>query len=358
VRLFVYLISCLVLLSCSTSTLKYEKEKELAVNDEFEKAVKIEEAGATSAADKNEVKAVPTPAPKATPSELERDLAPVEKKAEKKAPTPKKSKKTKKAEAAAAAEPTRRQPEIEDDKGFQGRRPLKDPFRVGEVVTHEVSYFGTTAGHLRLKVAPMVNVNGRKAYNFITEIGTSSMYSRIYSVDDRVETFVDFETLVPSAFAVHIKESDQLKEARMVFDVATNRATYWEKKVHKKNGTEEKKQAWDILPYSQNVFSAMFYLRNFQWEPGKEIAFRVADDEQNLIFKGKCLRREKIDTAIGEKMALVIQPQIILKGAFKPVGDIYIWLSDDENKYPLKIESKIKIGTLVSEVTSIVPGHN
>lgn len=365
VKYFKYFFGCVLLLACSSSPLKYEKTKELEINSEFEKAVKIEEVpvsvdGTVAApvpAKNQKEKSVPMAEPKATPSESERILIP--KKTDKKVATEKpakKSKKEKKPEVPVV--PLRRQPEIEDDVGFQGRRPLKDPFRVGEVITHEVSYFKTSAGNLKLKVEPMVQVNGRKAYNFVTEIMTSPMYSHIYSVDDRVETFVDYETLVPSVYSLHVKESGQLREARMLFDEKTNKATYWEKKVTKKSGIEEKKQTWDILPYSQNVFSAIFYMRNFQWEPGKEIAFRVADDEQNLVFKGKCLRRERIETELGEKDAVVIQPHVTLKGAFKPVGDIYIWLSDDEHHYPLRIESKIKIGTLVSEVVSIVPGHN
>jgi len=376
VRHFGFVIAVFLLVSCSSAPLKYEKSQELTVNAEFDKAVKVEEVGAIENTSKNAIKKDEGPRvePKATPSELERSLSPAkndEVKPEVKAdaktgsktakpavntvkkPTSKKGGKT-----AEPAVPQRRQPEIEDDLGFQGRRPLKDPFRVGEVVTHDVGYLTFTAGTLKLKVEPMVNVNGRKAYNMVTEIKTYPGYSRIYSVDDRVETFVDFETLVPRTYSLHVKESGQLREARMLFDDKSGRATFWEKKVTEKSGEEEKKQEWDILPYSQNVFSAIFYMRNFQWEPGKEIAFRVADDEQNLIFKGKCIRREKISTEIGEKMALVIKPEIMLKGKFKPVGDIYIWLSDDEHKYPLRIEAKIKIGSLVSEVTSITPGHN
>lgn len=367
VKHFGSLVACFLLVSCSSAPMKYEKAKELEVNAEFDKAVKVEEVSATDGTPAKSAKKddVPMAVPKATPSELERTLAP-EKKAETLAPTPtpKAAKKTiaKKVKAKKVEEvpatPTRRQPEIEDDAGFQGRRPIKEPFRVGEVVTHDVSYLTFTAGTLKMKLDPMVNVNGRKAYNFVTEIKTYPGYSRIYAVDDRAETFVDYETLVPRTFAVHVKESGQLKESRMLFDDKTGRATFWEKKVTEKSGEEEKKQEWDILPYSQNLFSSVFYMRNFQWEPGKEIAFRVADDEQNLIFKAKCLRREKIDTEIGEKTALVIKPEVILKGKFKPVGDIYIWLSDDEFKYPLRIEAKIKIGSLVSEVTSITPGHN
>jgi hypothetical protein len=94
----------------------------------------------------------------------------------------------------------------------------------------------------------------------------------------------------------------------------------------------------------------------FQWEVGKENAFHVADDEKNLIFRAKAVRKEHISTDAGEFDAIVIRPEIELKGKFNPVGDNYIWLSDDDRKYILRIESKIKIGTLVSEVTEIHPG--
>jgi hypothetical protein len=348
--------------------LKYEKAAQLSKNEEFDQAVKIEQTepaqeGETDEIDTGIIKP-PSSAPPVTatvPPEKKGGSS-KKKSSQKAAAKEEASKKNHKASSKSVvttpAAPIRRQPDFEDDAGFDGRRPLKDPFQVGEVVTHDVHYFKVSAGTLKLKVAPMVNVNGRKAYNFVTEIKSSSMFSSFYSVDDKVDNFVDFETLVPRVFTLHVKETSQLREARMIFDEKTLKATYWEKKVTDKNGEEEKKQSWEILPYSQNVFSAAFYMRNFQWDVGKEISFRVADDEQNLIFKGKCLRRETLDTALGPMKALVIKPEVTLKGAFKPVGDIYIWLSDDEHKYVLRIESKIKIGTIISEVIAIKPGRN
>ncbi len=97
-------------------------------------------------------------------------------------------------------------------------------------------------------------------------------------------------------------------------------------------------------------------MRNFAWETGKEYSFRVANDNENLVFSGKALRREILDTALGPMKAIVVQPNIVLKGKFKPIGDNFIWLSDDDRKYVLRIESKIKIGTLISEVVEIKPG--
>lgn len=228
---------------------------------------------------------------------------------------------------------------------------------MGEEVIHDVNYFKVSAGTLRMKVDPYATVNGRKAYSFKIFISTSSLFSSFYSVEDSVDIFMDYESLVPSVFQLHVKESGQLREAKMLFNEKDNTATFWEKKVTKKDGVEEKKQNWEILPYTQNVYSAVYYMRFFKWEVGKEYSFRVANDNENLVFSGKALRKEVLDTKLGPMKAIVIQPNIMLKGKFKPIGDNLIWLSDDDRRYILRIEAKIKIGTLVSEVTEIKPGH-
>lgn len=344
--------SFLILTSCSTSFLKYDKEEQLKVNNEFENAVKIEKPEETPAQAATTSSSVATPAPAVTPAPATK---PDGKSAKAKSPV-KETKSPKKGAKAAAAVPTRRQPDIEDDAGFNGRRPIVDPFRVGEEVVHDVNYFKVSAGELRFRIKPFATVNGHKAYNLGMAIKTSSLFSSFYSVEDNVDIFMDYETVTPTVYELHVKESGQLREAKMLFDNVKNIATFWEKKVTKENGAEEKKQQWEIQAYAQNVYSAVFYMRMFQWEVGKEYAFHVANDNENLVFSGKALRKEILETKLGPMKAIVMQPNIVLKGKFKPIGENLIWLSDDEHKYILRIEAKIKIGTLVSEVVAITPG--
>lgn len=218
---------------------------------------------------------------------------------------------------------------------------------------HDVHYFKVSAGELHFKLDPFVSVNERKSYAFKLLIKTSPLFSSFYSVDDTVDVFMDYETLTPNVFQLHVTESGQLREAKMLFNDQDNTATYWEKKVTKKDGVEEKKQQWDILPFSQNVYSAIFYMRFFKWEVGKEYSFRVANDKENLVFSGKALRKEVLETKLGPMKAIVVTPNIHLKGKFQPIGENLIWLSDDDHRYILRIEAKIKIGTLISEVTEI-----
>jgi len=358
-RFFTLIVSGFLFASCSTSYLKYDKEDQLKKIDEFDQKVKIVEPSATPA----------TPAAsEATGTKATTPPEAAEKKTEvAKVETTKTSKKKSKGKAKAEVAtpvpapapepevPTRRQPDLEDDVGFNGRRPLKDPFHVGEEVVHDVTYFKVSAGHLRMTVDPFATVNGRKAYNLKMFINTSSLFSSFYSVDDSVDIFMDYETLVPSVFQLHVKESGQLREGKMLFN--ENNATFWERKVTKKDGVEEKRQNWEILPYTQNVYSAVFYMRFFQWEVGKEYSFRVGNDNENLVFSGKALRKETLDTDLGPMKAIVVEPHITLKGKFKPIGENLIWLSDDDRHYILRIEAKIKIGTLVSQVVKINPGQ-
>lgn len=349
---FVVLIASIIVMSACSSLMKYEKAEELKKNEEFEQAVKIVKPVETPAEASAETPAVvptPTPTPVATPTS--------KKEAAKKAPATKATTKKGKAAAVGTPEaPAKRQPELEDSEGFSGRRPINDPFRAGEEVVHDVHYFKVSAGELRLKVEPFSMVNSRKSYTYAIEIKTIGLFSNFYAVDDRVETFVDYEDLVPRVFQLHVKESGQIKEAKMFFDHQKGQATFWEKKVTKEDGEKEKKLQWDILPYSQNVYSAVFYMRNFKWEIGKEYSYRVTNDEENLVFSGKALRREVLQTKLGPMKAIVIQPNIVLKGKFKPIGENLIWLSDDDRRYILRIEAKIKIGTLISEVVKINPG--
>lgn len=259
---------------------------------------------------------------------------------------------------ATTPTPGPRQPPGEDSEGFVGRRPKVDPYRVGEKVTMEASYFNVVAGDITFEVKPFVEVNGRKSYRFVGRAESTSIFAMFYAVDDWAETFVDFETMVPYSYALHVKESKQLREARSIFDWKAMKASFWDKKINSEKKVEEKKQDWDIPAYSQNVFSAPFYLRSFQLRPGKRTVMRVAHENENLVMTVDVLRRERISTPAGDFNTVVVKPKIELNGVFKPVGDIFVWLTDDDRKLIVRIESKIKIGKVVAVAKKVELGQD
>jgi hypothetical protein len=249
----------------------------------------------------------------------------------------------------------KKEPPLEDAEGFDGRRPIIDPFRVGEKVTLKLSYFNMTAGQMTIEVLPFQEVNGKKSYHFKVSGNSNSFFSSIYAVEDTAETYLDYDTLLPYNMAIDVKETKQLRTVRSYFDWKKKKAFFWEKKITTKSGVEERKLEWGIDSYAQNIFSAAFYLRTFTLTPGKTVEFRVSDNQKNMVVKGHVLRRETLQTEMGELKTILIQPEVAIDGIFKPMGEVYFWLTDDDRKFIVRIESKIKIGTIVGSLKEIVP---
>lgn len=343
---FVFLI-----LGCaSRKTLKYEKIDEFQMNKEFEEMVKVEEAQGEQDTTKPAGGEVPktTDKVKATVAPVDKNSSVSPSSSEKRSTSPKKETQPYRARISKLKPSPPSQP-VNWDK----LRPEVDPFQVGEEVELAITYFNMAAGYMTLKVNPFVQVNGKKSYDFTVNIKSSKVFSYFYAVDDRAQTFVDYNWLTPSSYTIKVNEAVQLKDIRSFFDPLKQKAVYWEKKVAKGKDEEHKKKEWEIDPLSQNVISAIFYLRTLNLEVGREVAFTVADAGKNLVFRGDVLRQEVLNTEIGEMDTLVVQPKFEIDGVFKPVGDIFIWLTNDERKFPVRIDAKIKIGTLVLKLKSL-----
>ncbi len=333
-------------LSCQAKFLKTENDNQLAKIEEYDKKLEVKElpmdtkvAEALAAQNGSTLSSTTT-------TTLIEDTK--NKKTEKPKPKPK--------PAPAPKANAKRQPDLEDTEGFSGRRPIVDPFWIGEKTVLAMSYFGAKAGEMTMSVDPYVEVNGKKAYHFSATIKSAPFFSTFYAVDDYGETFLDFEEMTPFNILIKVKESGQLREVRSFFDWKAMKANYWERKVTKKKGTEERKLEWDIPAYTHNAFSAAYYLRTFKLTPGKVIQFRVADENRNMIVKAHVLRREEIETDAGKFNTVVIRPEIAMDGVFTPMGDVFFWLTDDDRKMYVRIEAKIKIGTIKAEAIQLIKG--
>ena len=342
------------------SIIHYENIRKLESNEEYDQKLQVKHIAPSPSPSMSGAQPTPVPSPsgQVTKEKTSAKPAPSTKKISSKKEKKEAKKKPVKVKGMIVKdEPGPRQPDLEDSLGFNGRRPINDPFRVGEEVDLAVTYLRMTAGHLKIKVMPFVEVNGEKAYHFQIRAKTNEFFSKFYATDDYADTYLNYQTLLPYNLETHVRESKQLKEIRSFIDHVNLKADYWEKKVTKEHGEESKKLQWDILPYTQNVISAAFYARIFQLIPGKTVKFRLTDEGKNIVFQGHILRKEKLSTPMGELNTVVAKLDFEVDGVFKPVGDIYMWLTDDDRKFIVRIESAIRIGTLVAKLHSIERGQ-
>ena len=62
------------------------------------------------------------------------------------------------------------------------------------------------------------------------------------------------------------------------------------------------------------------------------------------------IRKERIVTAAGEFDTVVVNPLLKFEGIFQRKGEVYLWLTDDSRKMPVRMKSKIAIGSIFAEL--------
>jgi len=56
---------------------------------------------------------------------------------------------------------------------------------------------------------------------------------------------------------------------------------------------------------------------------------------------------------MGELGTVIVKPELKSEGLFQSKGDILIWLTDDEKRIPVKVETKVPVGNIVARLSSL-----
>jgi hypothetical protein len=167
---------------------------------------------------------------------------------------------------------------------------------------------------------------------------------------------MDYNEMVPLTFTLSATETKQIREARQFFDWKTKKASYWEKVVTQEDGVKEHKKEWPLVPYSQNIYTAVQYMRVFQLADGKTYVYHVSDDGRSWDVRGTVVRREILKTDLGNFKTVVIKPVVATEGVLKAMGEVYFWYTDDDRHFPVRFEAKIKIGKIIGSLKALEKG--
>lgn len=177
---------------------------------------------------------------------------------------------------------------------------------------------------------------GRDAYHIVGTGSTYKSYDWFFKVRDRYETYIDKEKLLPLRFLRDVNEGGYSFTNDVRFDHAANKAN--------SKGKEFKTPAC-----VQDVLSAIYYARNIdysKYKVGSRIPFSLFLDDEVFFLHIRYLGKEKIKTKYGTFNAIKIAPLLIEGTIFKGGDEMMVWVSDDENKIPLRVDSPILVGSI------------
>lgn len=225
-------------------------------------------------------------------------------------------------------------------------------YHPGEVLQYRVSYKArmfpnTEVGAVEVKTVE-TDLEGRRLY-LVEGIGrTLPTYRWFYNMEDVYRIWIDPDDLRTQLFASDIREGDYTFESRFVYVWADSVVhTRWRSR---QRPFAEKHMT--LTDESMDAVSLFFNLRSARAEDfvageSRSLQMVLQDTIRHLDYSFLGRENKKIRN-IGKFKTLKFNCQLgTSEGYSFTDGTVFtIWISDDENKIPLYIESPVRVGSI------------
>ena len=218
-------------------------------------------------------------------------------------------------------------------------------FLAGEKIVMTV-YYAVAGIYVNAGTATFTNsleiLNNKPVYHIVGDGRSNSSYDVLYKVRDRYETYIDTTTLQPLKFVRDVNEGGYKKYQNVTFNKTANTAI-----------TND--GVFKVPACVQDVVSAVFYARNIDFtklQPNDRIAFDMFLDNEVFNMYIRYLGKETIKTKYGKFRAIKFKPLLIKGTIFEGGEQMVVWVTDDENHIPVRIESPISVGKVKIDMMS------
>ncbi len=208
-------------------------------------------------------------------------------------------------------------------------------FGQGEKLVYSVQYGIVNAGEASLEIRNIAQLNGVDCYRIVSNARTNDVFSLFFTVRDRFESFMDTTELYSLRYEKHVREGRFRRDSGVDFDQRAHIAKTDKKEI-------------PIAPRTQDVLSALYYVRTLPLEVGQSVSFANHTDGKNYPLVVKVLREETVTVDAGTFACLVVEPILRGPAIFTQKGRLTVWLTNDRYRIPVLMKSKVVIGSVAA----------
>ena len=222
----------------------------------------------------------------------------------------------------------------------------QDAYDVGEYFKLRIHYGIVNAGYATLEVKD-ATVNNKKAFHVVGKGYTTGMSRFFFKVDDLYESYIDKETGNPVQYVRKINEGGYTKNQEGFINQTTNRVVV-------KDYKNKSEKTIMVPKNTQDILSTFYYLRNHpnidRLKVGEAITIDMFFDDETTKFKLKFMGRENITTKFGVIPSMIFRPLVQSGRVFKEQESLTVWISDDDNKLPIRIKGSLAVGSIKADL--------
>ena len=219
------------------------------------------------------------------------------------------------------------------------------PFAPGEKLTFKLRWGIIRAGEAVMEVLPLTTVDGQKAFHFALTAKSNSFIDVFYKVRDRIDSYTDIGLTRTLLYKKNQKEGKTRRNVVVNFDWEKQEATY--------SNFGEKRAPIKLLPGSLDPLSAFYFTRKFDFSKNPSMNHAITDGKKSVTGRARVVKKERVRIKKKKSKTWLIEPDLKhVGGVFKKSKNakIKIWVSDDHLRIPIKVKSKVSIGSFIGEL--------
>ena len=222
------------------------------------------------------------------------------------------------------------------------------PFSPGEVLEYSMKWGFFPVGSATLEVLPAKMEGNESCYILSFAVRTNAFADKIYKVRTEIESVVNSDFTHALKYRKKQREGRTIRDVEVHFDYQNAKAIYREKG---KDSIE--------TPLPVKVFdplSITYFFRLGKLKSGMSARIPTSDGKKLMDLVVRVGNREKMKVPAGTFYAYGTMPEMKnLSGVFKksPDGILKVWYSDDSKRLPIKISSKVVIGSFTAKLEKI-----
>jgi Protein of unknown function (DUF3108) len=220
-------------------------------------------------------------------------------------------------------------------------------FKPGEVLTYKIYYnlnfIWVPAGEVTFKV-----FDEDTQYHYQALGRTYDSYEWFFTVKDDYDSWVDKNTLLPNYSERNVNEGKYTIFEKISFNQNSRKTTVWRAR---KRGQAETKTEHTVKQEVFDILSSLYHLRTLDFasqNAGHTVPFSIFMDKEEyplkMRYEGKDSRKKV--HGMGRYRTLKFQPQVIAGEVFKEDSQMSVWVSDDQNRIPVLIDSPVSVGSV------------
>ncbi len=229
-----------------------------------------------------------------------------------------------------------------------------EAFQDGEVLNYRVYYNLTAlwmkAGEVSFKVKEK-QLDNQSVFHAVAIGQTYPSYDWFFKVKDRYESYMSTASLAPLKFVRDVHEGSYKFNRSYKFDRSngTAKATYT-------RGNHSKAKIIENIPNcTYDLLSSIYYARTVDvsgYAVGDTIPFSVIIDEKVYNLFIRYFGKEVKKTKLGKFRCLKIKPLLVEGSVFEQGENMTVWVTDDANRIPVRIEANILIGSIKADLAT------